>query len=496
MKRTYIIPFFLLPLALLTFLFGCSSDAYATYHHFDYDDVPPATMEGGEYTLRTDESRQTILGLGFEIQSDDFGVTYENNDRITGVPYDLIPSERTRLGKEMLSGFRYMRMAMGLWFRGMTDDRKNLVERYPGQVSTLLQLIEDAGVEGISMEYWSPAPYWKSNDHFVNGTLKQYDEAFLKEFSDALVRDLQYMKDQGFKVCTWGLQNEPRYEEVEGYSHCHYKPENYVKTFRAVAPKIRAADPKIEIIVDTNDGNVGDYAKELKKTENEDLLQYVDAWVYHRIGDDSNYVMDRCDNYLEGSLGKPIYQNEYEYFFEQVESTTEQWRMVNTAQSIMNWMTFVGSQKWYWLHALKPASESGNKGFSFGFYRQPFDTADRGLPDLKPGYFTYNWSNYNGVAGFLKHMPWDSVRYQVDEANKQHNYRIMAWKKPDGKFVIALTNRSDEWYEYRIALDKERTFAGYRYDRDNLNKELSVQNNRSELTVPVKPWSIEFWVEQ
>ena len=118
------------------------------------------------------------------------------------------------------------------------------------------------------------------------------------------------------------------------------------------------------------------------------------------------------------------------------------------------------------------------------------------MPDLKPGYFTYNWSNYNGVAGFLKHMPWDSVRYQVDEANKQHNYRIMAWKKPDGKFVIALTNRSDEWYEYRIALDKERTFAGYRYDRDNLNKELSVQNNRSELTVPVKPWSIEFWVEQ
>ena len=200
MKRTYIIPFFLLPLALLTFLFGCSSDAYATYHHFDYDDVPPATMEAGEYTLRTDEPRQTILGLGFEIQSDDFGVTYENNDRITGVPYDLIPSERTRLGKEMLSGFRYMRMAMGLWFRGMTDDRKNLVERYPEQVSTLLQLIEDAGVEGISMEYWSPAPYWKSNNHFVNGTLKQYDEAFLEEFSDALVRDLQYMEQQGFQT--------------------------------------------------------------------------------------------------------------------------------------------------------------------------------------------------------------------------------------------------------------------------------------------------------
>lgn len=487
---------FLLPLSLLVILPGCSSDAYATYHHFDYDDVPPATMEAGEYKLRTDEPRQTILGLGFEIQSDAFGPAYENSDRITGCPYDLVPSERTRLGKEMLAGFRYMRMAMGLWFRGMTDDRKNVVERYPDQVSTLLQLIDDAGVEGISMEYWSPAPYWKSNDHFVNGTLKQYDEAFLKEFSDALVRDLQYMEQQGFKICTWGLQNEPIYEKTSGYSHCHYTPENYVKTFRAVAPKIRAVNPDIEIIVDTNDGNVGKYAQELKKPENEDLLQYVDAWVYHRIGNDSDQVMERSENYLAGNLGKPIYQNEFEYFVEQVAESTPEWRMVNTAQSIMNWMTFIGSQKWYWLHALKPTTESSNTGFSFGFYRPPFDTSDRGHPDLKAGHFTYSWSNYNGIAGFLKYMPWDSVRYQVEEDNQQGNYRIMAWKKPDGKFVIALTNRSDDWYEFRIELDKNRTFAGYRYDKNNLNKELSLQANLSQLTMQVKPWSIEFWEEQ
>lgn len=476
---------------------GCSGDKYSTYHHHDYDDVPPASMPYREYQLKSDVPCQTILGLGFEIQSDDFGPDYENTDPVQGIPYDLVPAERSRFAKEMLSGFRYMRVAMGLWFRGMTDDRKQIVERYPEQVSTLLELVDEAGVEGISMEYWSPAPYWKSTNKYVNGTLKSYDDSFLEEFSDALVTDLNYIRNKGFKVCTWGLQNEPIYEAVDGsYSHCHYSVENYVKTFRKAAPKIRAVDPDIEIIVDTNDGNVGRYGQELKKPENQDLLQYVDAWVYHRIGDNSDRVMERRANYLEGSLDKPIYQNEYEYFMDQVAEYSPEWRMVNTAQSIMNWMTFIGSQKWYWLHALKPVSDTYNReGFSLGYYRQPNSTYGYGYPDLKQGYFTYNPSNFHAIAGFLKYMPWNSVRHQVVEDEERGDNRIMAWKNPNGKFVIAVTNRSDEWFEFRIALDGKRSFTGHRYDMNNQDNELAMQSGET-LTAQVKPWSIDFWVEQ
>lgn len=495
---------------------GCGED-YKSYNHNnngnEEEDTPPAGIASGNYTIGFDEPRQTILGLGFEIQSDFFGTTYENDEMATGCPYDLVPSERTRLGKEMLSGFRYMRVAMGLWYRGLTGDRKNVVERYPNQTSTLLKLIEDSGVEGISMEYWSPPPYWKASDSYrgdvagktmlkcfhssfsSDADYKGDQDKFLDDFSDALLRDLQYMMQQGFKISTWGLQNEPMYENTSGYSHCHYTAANYVKTFRKIAPKIRAASPDTEIIVDTNNGNVSAYATELKKAANQDLLQYVDAWVYHRIGDTSDNVMNRKDNYLAGSLDKPIYQNEYEYFAEQVAATTEEWRMVNVAQSIMNWMTFIGSQKWYWLHALKPTTEHTNLGFSFGFYRPPHDTNYNRHPNLQPGHFTYNWWNYNGIAGFLKHMPWDSVRHDVQEETQHADYRIMAWKTPEGKFVFAVTNRSDEWYRFDVQLDKSREFRGYRYDKSNLGKELSSQGGES-IAVSLKPWSVEFWVEQ
>ena len=50
------------------------------------------------------------------------------------------------------------------------------------------------------MEYWSPAPYWKSNGSFNDGTLKSFEDDFLEEFGDAMVNDVKYMKSQGFKV--------------------------------------------------------------------------------------------------------------------------------------------------------------------------------------------------------------------------------------------------------------------------------------------------------
>ena len=42
------------------------------------------------------------------------------------VPHDLVPSERQRLADEMLKGFRYCRLAGGLYWRGL-DDTENHV---------------------------------------------------------------------------------------------------------------------------------------------------------------------------------------------------------------------------------------------------------------------------------------------------------------------------------------------------------------------------------
>ena len=249
------------------------SEKYLTYNHTpgektenpeDPGEVEmPDNMAKGAYKLLADKPGQVIKGLGFEIQSEISAHADVNNEnRPLGVPYDLVPSERKRLAEEMLKGFRYMRVGMGIYFRGVTPDHKNMIERKEGQAEAMVQLMKDAGVEGISMEYWSPAPYWKSNGNFIDGTLKSFDDDFLEEFTDALVQDVKYMKDKGFKVSTWGLQNECMYPEV-GYAHCHYTEDQFVKVFGKIAPKIRALDSDIEIIYDTNSGQNGSYGPKL-----------------------------------------------------------------------------------------------------------------------------------------------------------------------------------------------------------------------------------------
>ncbi|MBC9798528.1 hypothetical protein [Sinomicrobium weinanense] len=485
------------------FAIGVEADSRETTVEFDkvsiYGRVTEADLPtSGYYTIRFDQPRQVIEGLGVEIQSDRFGPNYVNSDPVSGVPYELIDTEKQRLA-EVLTGFRYLRMAMGLWFRGTTEDRKNIIERYPGQLQSIKNLIADADMEGISMEYWSPAPFWKSTDDFRNGTLKSFDPGFLSDFGDAVVSDMEYLQNNGITISTWGLQNEPALkatggletDEVGGYSHAYYTPENYLATFKSVAPKVRATAPNAEIIVDSWDGNVGAISRQIK--DDAAALPYVDAWVYHRIGRDANTLIEGQSRYLWDNKGKPIYQNEYEYFDYQVDRYTGEWRMVNTAQSVMNWMTFINSPKWYWLHALKPIN-SNWEGFGLGMYRSLNDNNFTQFPDMAKGTFQLNWRNYNALAGFLTYMPWDSRRYEVDEEEVLYNQRIMVWKKPDGKFVYALTNRSNQAFEFNITLDGNRTFTGHRYNKDELNETLQSVSG-SEHSITLEPWSIEFWVE-
>ncbi|MBD5233985.1 MAG: hypothetical protein HDS65_07405 [Bacteroidales bacterium] len=491
--------------AISPFVVSACGEEYLTYNHTPGEalvpDEPepepemPDVMTVGTYKLLTDKPAQVIEGLGFEIQNEMTAAPdIEKPSKYYGVPLDLVPSERKRLAEEMLKGFRYMRLGMGVWYQGLTPDRKNFVERIPGQNEALVQLMKDAGVEGISLEYWSPAPYWKSNGSINDGTLKSFDDEFINEFTDALMEDIKYLKSNGFNISTWGLQNESQYESV-GYAHCHYTPDQLVKVFGVAAPKVRALDPNIEIIYDTNSGNNGEYGEKLWK-ENPQLLPYVDAWVYHRIGDDADFVMDRCENYKENNQGKPIYQNEYEYFNDQMPTHTYEWFMVNTAQSIMNWMTFVNSPKWYWLHALKAVDDHVDRdGFGLGIWRPSYANDSHDYPTLKHGHFTFNWQNFNGIAGFLKYMPWNSRRYEVQEDNATHNNRIMAWKTPEGKFVIALTNRSDEWYEFNVDLDKNMKLTGHRYNKNGIDQDLGTSDGSATLSAKVRPWSIEFWVE-
>ncbi|MFC8094572.1 hypothetical protein [Streptomyces sp. NPDC057301] len=448
----------------------------------------------GSYTIRFDNGRkQTILGLGFEIQSDSIGSGNVGlPDIVSGVPYDLAAAERTRFYKEMLMagrsdrGFRYCRLAMGLYYRGLDSTSKFMRGRYDGQTALLADMCDQAGIEGMAVEYWSPAPAWKSNNAFIGGKLKSFEAAFLSDFGDALVADLDYLTAGGCRISEWGLQNEavlsPR-----TYSSCTYTANEYYKTFKAVVPKVREKYPDVRIHAESLEGWTGALGQAI--AADPAVVKYVDAWTFHRIGANSNEQMTQ-GAFTSGALGKPVYNNEFEY----LDGATSDWRCINTAQSLMNWMVFQGSPTWYWLHALKPVGNSESGGYSLGYWRPPHDTDFSRFPDLQPGHWTWNPRNWNAVAGFVKYMPWDSVRYAVDESARLQDQRIMAWKTPSGKPVFALTNRSaTESFTFTVDTQTAASFEGRRYGPSTNNKGLGLKTG-SKLTITVPPLSIEFWI--
>ena len=450
-----------------------------------------AAPASGTYTIRFDQAaRQTILGLGFEIQSDSIGSGNDGlPDEVNGVPHDLVESERARFCREMLRvrddrGFRYCRLALGLFFRGTDSTGKHLQDRYPDQAAQLADMLRQAGIEGISAEYWSPAPGWKSAGSYIGGTLASFTASDLDALGDAMAGDLDYLTARGLPISMWGLQNEPVYDTP--YSSCTYTPAQYHDTFAAVAPKIRGQHPGALIHANSLDGWSGRFGAALRNDPT--TLDLVDAWTYHRIGSDSNEQL--TGDYTSGAAGKAVFNNEFEY----LDNTTSDVRTINTAQSVMNWMTFQNAPTWFWLHALKPTTNAESPGYSLGFWRPPGDTDFSHFPDIPVGHWDFNPRNWNAVAGFVKYLPWDSVRYAVDESETLPDQRIMAWKTPAGKPVFAVTNRSTTTsFTYRIDTQTAATFQGHRFGPATHDSAIGGRSGPT-LTCVVPPLAIEFWV--
>lgn len=474
----------------------------------------PAAAEG-QYTIRPDFSRQTIRGFGFEIQSD--SIASENKglpDAFTSVPHDLTPSERERFATEMLKGFRYCRLAGGLYWRGTDAEGKFLQPRWPEQLDELSGMIRTAGIEGVSLEYWSPPPYWKANrayvggDHasnrlrcfgptFANDPDYRGDTArFLQDVGAAVVHDMKTLEANGIRVSKWGLQNEPRDKMgIADYSRCGYNREQWVKTFLAVAPAIRAYDPRIEIIADTWHLNYVEPV--MADAKNRELI---DSLVLHHVGCDAAEVKKEVAQ-ARAKFGsdKPLYQNEYEYLW----GATTPARCMNTVLHIMNWFQLGEAPAWYWIHALKPVGNAEASGYSLGFWRPAADTnaADNPkFPGLKPGHWTWNKYNWHAVASFVKRMPWNCRGVALEEAQYDPDLRVMAFLKPDGKLTIVLANRS--FREHRFNLDtglKDAAFKGWRYTPDNAGENfmgVAIGTlHGSTISPRVGDMTWEFWEE-
>jgi len=468
------------------------------------DAIKFVPYQAAVYTI-TNTPRQTILGLGVEIQNDSIGSG--NNglpDAVQAIPHDLVASERTRLYGDMLKGFRYARLAMGLYYRGLSADQKTIGPRYSSQNADLSELIQQSGIEGVAPEYWSPAPGWKTNNSYVNGgTLQSFDPTFLDSFGNNVVAELQQLSNAGISISIWGLQNEP--PVTASYSSCTYTDQTYYQTFKVVAPKVRAVFPNVLIHGNSWNGQdelVTNRTGPGPLASDPQALSYLDAWTWHRVGNDSNDQISNVNTFTGSASGKIVFNNEFEY----LDGQTSTARLVNTAQSVMNWMTFENAPTWFWLHALKPSGDSVAYGYGLGVWRIPSDTDFTHWPNLQAGYWDYIPQNYNALAGFLAYMPWNSVRYDVNESSVSGDRRVMAWKTPAGKLVFAVTNRTGADSSYQVVLSSSKTFTGHLYDStprnqvqaDNTGQYLgkpvgTITGTTLNLTIP--NLSIQFWVE-
>src|ERR1700761_2291522 len=121
-------------IAALLLLATFNAGAYPMKRPVRTTPVPPE----GNYTVHPDQPQQIIKGLGFEIQSDSIASGNKGlPEDTTSVPHDLTPDERTRFYKDMLKGFRYMRLAGGLYWRGLDPEQKYLQGRWPEQLPEL-----------------------------------------------------------------------------------------------------------------------------------------------------------------------------------------------------------------------------------------------------------------------------------------------------------------------------------------------------------------------
>ena len=479
----------------------------------------------GKFTLMPNVQKQTILGIGFEIQSDAIGSGNRGlREEKIAVPHDLVQSERDRLATEMLKGFRYCRIAGGLYWRGLDPEEKYLQPRWPEQLEEIRQMLNMAGVEGVSLEYWSPAPFWKANlkyygdgkddkfntlrcfgPDFINDPVYKGDTAkFLKDFGEACAEDVRTLEKAGIKVSMWGLQNEPNVSTT--YSSCKYfKPADYVKAYTASASAIRKQNPSILLISDTETN--GFPSMIATGINNPETARLVDAYVVHTIGWDSERVLPVHEKIRQELPWRQWFQNEYEY----LQGGTSPERCLNTVQHIMNSFQLAENPAWFWIHALKPYPNEEARGYALGLWKsmidetnvefKPDDPLAEDLKALKPGHWIYNDYNWNAVGSFVRHMPWDCVALGVIEDHYNGDARIFAYMKPEGKRVIVVSNRTGKPYNFHIDTQlPDAEWTGFRYSPfDRGENSMGVRSDKKkgvELVLLLPHLSWEFWVEE
>ncbi len=106
----------------------------------------------------------------------------------------------------------------------------------------------------------------------------------------------------------------------------------------------------------------------------------------------------------------------------------------------------------------------------------------------------FNAQNWNALAGFVKYMPWDSTRLQVDEDTVRYDQRILVWRSKQGELGIALSNRGPVPFTFHLHGEDSGTLVGHRYTVTALNQPIGRKRGGEDVAITVQPQSFEFWI--
>ncbi|MEO0055452.1 MAG: hypothetical protein RLZZ50_1399, partial [Verrucomicrobiota bacterium] len=125
---------------------------------------------------------------------------------------------------------------------------------------------------------------------------------------------------------------------------------------------------------------------------------------------------------------------------------------------------------------------------------------ERKAAAVSPGHWIYNPYNWHAVGSFAKRMPWNSVALHVEEGKMDNRARILAYRRPDGKMTIVVSNRSataERAFDVASGLPENTRWTGFRFTPDEGGPgtmgvpvgELSGASVKP--TLPPRSW--EFW---
>jgi hypothetical protein len=133
--------------------------------------------------------------------------------------------------------------------------------------------------------------------------------------------------------------------------------------------------------------------------------------------------------------------------------------------------------------------------------RSEFLALERTAADLKPGHWMYNRYNWNAVGSFVKHMPWDSVAIDLSETHSDPDARIFAFKRPNGKLTVVVSNRTarDRHFDINTGI-VDAQWKGFRYTPDAAGEHTqgvpAGEQQGTWLRPVLRSLSWEFWEQQ